>query len=205
MGNLVNQHVRFIESGEFLTYPKPTGGNSLDRLIERKQMSTKTTFKRIALVAVAALGMGVLTSVAPATAAGSATPTSVVVGTIPAASVGTLHRTPITVNFPANALGSDSFTISVRVTSAPAGSAYNSRQTDFKGGVSTAGSIHLGKILIAKATGNDGTGAQIAGAGSTSTADAATVSMSYVSSVATATAGKAIFNVDIMPQFAGTH
>jgi hypothetical protein len=32
-------------------------------------MSTKTTFKRIALVAVAALGFGVLTSVAPATAA----------------------------------------------------------------------------------------------------------------------------------------
>ena len=32
-------------------------------------MSTKTTFKRIALVAVAALGLGVLTSVAPATAA----------------------------------------------------------------------------------------------------------------------------------------
>ncbi len=34
-------------------------------------MSTKTTFKRIALVAVAALGLGVLTSVAPATAAPS--------------------------------------------------------------------------------------------------------------------------------------
>jgi hypothetical protein len=32
-------------------------------------MSTKTTFKRVALVAVAALGLGVLTSVAPATAA----------------------------------------------------------------------------------------------------------------------------------------
>ena len=32
-------------------------------------MSTKTTFKRIALVAVAALGFGVLTSVAPASAA----------------------------------------------------------------------------------------------------------------------------------------
>ncbi len=31
-------------------------------------MSTKTTFKRIALVAVAALGLGVLTSVAPASA-----------------------------------------------------------------------------------------------------------------------------------------
>jgi trimeric autotransporter adhesin len=36
---------------------------------ERKQMSTKTSFKRIALVAVAALGMGVLTSVSPANAA----------------------------------------------------------------------------------------------------------------------------------------
>jgi len=35
-------------------------------------MSTKTTFKRIALVAVAALGLGVLTSVAPASAAVSA-------------------------------------------------------------------------------------------------------------------------------------
>jgi len=32
-------------------------------------MSTKTTFKRIALVAVAALGLGVLSSVAPANAA----------------------------------------------------------------------------------------------------------------------------------------
>ncbi len=41
----------------------------MDRLIERKQMSTKTTFKRVALVAVAALGLGVLTSVAPASAA----------------------------------------------------------------------------------------------------------------------------------------
>ncbi len=37
--------------------------------IERKIMSTKTIYKRIALVAVAALGMGVLTSVSPASAA----------------------------------------------------------------------------------------------------------------------------------------
>ena len=37
--------------------------------IERKNMSTKTNFKRVALVAVAALGLGVLTSVAPANAA----------------------------------------------------------------------------------------------------------------------------------------
>jgi hypothetical protein len=35
---------------------------------ERKNMSTKTNFKRVALVAVASLGLGVLTSVAPANA-----------------------------------------------------------------------------------------------------------------------------------------
>ena len=37
--------------------------------IERKQMSTKTNFKRIAVVAVASLGLGVFTSIAPANAA----------------------------------------------------------------------------------------------------------------------------------------
>jgi len=40
-------------------------------------MSTKTTFKRIALVAVAAMGFGVLTSVAPASAAPNVTPWTV--------------------------------------------------------------------------------------------------------------------------------
>jgi hypothetical protein len=40
-------------------------------------MSTKTTFKRIALVAVAAMGFGVLTSVAPASALANATPWTV--------------------------------------------------------------------------------------------------------------------------------
>ena len=42
--------------------------------IERKNMSTKTTFKRVALVAVAALGLGVL-SVAPSSAAPTITTT----------------------------------------------------------------------------------------------------------------------------------
>lgn len=36
---------------------------------ERKNMSTKTTFMRISLVAVAALSMGVISSIAPASAA----------------------------------------------------------------------------------------------------------------------------------------
>jgi hypothetical protein len=86
-------------------------------------MSTKTTFKRIALVAVASLGFGVLTSVAPATA-GDVTPTAITVGTIPTAQVGVSNVTPITVTAPYTAGGSDSFTVNVRVTSAPAGSAF---------------------------------------------------------------------------------
>ena len=47
-------------------------------------MSTKTTFKRIALVTVAALGFGVLTSVAPASATGpQEIVSSIAVGTVP--------------------------------------------------------------------------------------------------------------------------
>ena len=50
------------------THLKAEIGNVSISTTERKQMSTKTTFKRIALVAVAALGLGVL-SVAPSSAA----------------------------------------------------------------------------------------------------------------------------------------
>ena len=48
--------------------------------IERKQMSTKTSFKRVALVAVVALGMGVLTSVSPAKAAFATGTTTAITG-----------------------------------------------------------------------------------------------------------------------------
>ena len=48
---------------------KAAGENVSFATIERKIMSTKTTFKRVALVAVASLGIGVLSSVAPASAA----------------------------------------------------------------------------------------------------------------------------------------
>ena len=83
-------------------------------------MSTKTTIKRVALVAVAALGFGVLSSVAPASAA-SITPTAVTVGTVPTAAVGVAHTTPV--SFAATyGNANDTFTITVRVTSAPAGS-----------------------------------------------------------------------------------
>ena len=63
-------------------------------------MSTKTTFKRVALVAVAALGLGVVTSVAPASANGAITPTAVTVGTIPASAVGSTINIPVSITAP---------------------------------------------------------------------------------------------------------
>ena len=90
--------------------------------IERKQMSTKTTLKRIALVAVSALGFGLVAAVAPANAVGRA-PTAISVGTIPSAAVGTLHQTPITITAAYEAQ-TDTHTVTVRITSAPAGSLY---------------------------------------------------------------------------------
>jgi len=75
-------------------------GKAPGSTIERKQMSTKTTLKRIALVAVSALGFGLVSTVAPA----SATPreaTSITVGTVPTCRVGAACNTPITFTLPA--------------------------------------------------------------------------------------------------------
>jgi trimeric autotransporter adhesin len=83
-------------------------------------MSTKTTFKRIALVAVAALGLGVLTSVAPANAAG-VTPTALSAGTSSPSRVGAVSLTTITATHASEATNA-SFTAAVKVTSAPTGS-----------------------------------------------------------------------------------
>jgi len=82
-------------------------------------MSTKTTFKRVALVAVAALGFGVLTSVAPASAATNAA-TGFTIGTSSPARVGVVSTTPITVTHAATAASqSDTITVSAKITSAP--------------------------------------------------------------------------------------
>jgi trimeric autotransporter adhesin len=87
-------------------------------------MSTKTTFKRIALVAVAALGFGTL-STAPSSAANAILPTAISVGTIPAAAVGVTANIPVTFTAPITT-AADTFTVTVRVTSAPVGSAFAS-------------------------------------------------------------------------------
>ena len=149
MGNLVNQHVRFIESGEFLTYPKPTGGNSPDRLIERKQMSTKTTFKRVALVAVASLGFGVLTSVAPATAADGRVASSISIGAATSFKSGAVNIIPITVTFPSTNVVGDTTTVTVQITSAPS-----------TGGNANAASV-MGSGATADSNGTNGAGSRL--------------------------------------------
>jgi trimeric autotransporter adhesin len=85
-------------------------------------MSTKTTFKRVALVAVAALGLGVLTSVAPATAIQRAG-TSVTVGTPGVFAPGVRNTIPVTFTLPAGTvIDTDTITVIARITSAPAAS-----------------------------------------------------------------------------------
>jgi hypothetical protein len=85
-------------------------------------MSTKTTFKRVALVAVAALGLGVLTSVAPATAIQRAG-TSVTVGTPSVFVPGQNNTIPVTFTLPAGTSATaDTITVIARVISAPAAS-----------------------------------------------------------------------------------
>ena len=91
---------------------------------ERKQMSTKTNFKRIALVAVAALGMGVLSSV-PSQAAWSASPTiSTTAGTAGLSTSGgrTDSTTAGTVSISALSLNGtvDTFTVTSVLKSWPA-------------------------------------------------------------------------------------
>jgi hypothetical protein len=86
-------------------------------------MSTKTTFKRVALVAVAALGFGVLTSVAPATAAANANITAISAGTsAPARVLVSSGATTISLTHAETngSVGTD--TVTAQITSAPTGS-----------------------------------------------------------------------------------
>jgi len=90
--------------------------------IERKQMSTKTTFKRIALVTVAALGFGVM-SVVPSNADTSADTLTLSSATASMLTTETRTATSSTANlaFYSDEV-TDSMTVTAFVTSAPAGS-----------------------------------------------------------------------------------
>jgi hypothetical protein len=90
--------------------------------IERKQMSTKTTFKRIALVTVAALGFGVM-SVVPSNADTSADTLTLSSATASMLTTETRTATTSTANLAFYSdEATDSMTVTAFVTSAPAGS-----------------------------------------------------------------------------------
>ena len=107
--------------------------------IERKQMSTKTTFKRIALVAVASLGFGVLTSVAPATAADGRVASAITIGAAPSFKSGQVNIIPITVTYPSANVSGDTTTVTVQITKAPS-TGGNANAASVMGSGSTAGS-----------------------------------------------------------------
>jgi len=155
------------------------------------------------------LGFGVLTSVAPASADASS-PTSVTVGTIPAAQVGVTHSTPVTVAFPAG-LASDTFTVNVRVTSAPTGSAYrslNASSASERQTISTTGLSHgvtaAGNTVTAKITVTQSTATGILQATS-SDFDDVTVGALFTAGPGASTAGSASFLINVVPDQVGSY
>ena len=87
---------------------------------ERKQMSTTTNFKRIALVAVAALGLGVLSSV-PSQAAINADTVTLSSATAAQSTAETYTATSAVVTVSFFGVVQDSMSITAALTSAPAG------------------------------------------------------------------------------------
>ena len=134
----------------------------MDRLIERKKMSTKTTFKRIALATVATLGFGIL-SVVPSHAAGmladtllnAADGTSTVSSTT---AVGVDATAKIVYSAVATS-GADTATISGSITSVPATSGAYAVSFAATGGAdsadstSPAGSINVLTNVISTSAG----------------------------------------------------
>jgi trimeric autotransporter adhesin len=84
-------------------------------------MSTKTTFKRIALVTVAALGFGVMSTVAPASAAVAMDTLTVTDGTGTTGDTVTATSATATISFLASDATNDSVTVTAALVSGPAG------------------------------------------------------------------------------------
>ena len=172
---------------------------------ERKQMSTKTNFKRIALVAVAALGMGVLSSV-PSQAVGNADSLTVTTGTqYTTAAGGTLvadSGTAATAAF--QFLGGatqDTYTLVASLKSAPATSSalpFLMLDTSTMAGVSASG----GNVVDTATT-----GAWLSTKGDTMTSNS-NILITNLNSSRVATAGVAYAKFKVMitdPTVAGTY
>jgi trimeric autotransporter adhesin len=170
-------------------------------------MSTKTLRKRIALVAVSALGFGVLTSVAPASAAFLGAVTSITPGTSSPARVGVATTNTVTLN--GTYANTDTVTVSVRVISAPTGSAFATAAASgasFVSGVQATGTPNAARLTMAAGT---ATGAAIATtpAFSLTGAAAAATARDFVTGVFTTTGAGTTLPVAVSttPDVAGTY
>jgi trimeric autotransporter adhesin len=180
-------------------------------------MSTKTTFKRIALVAVAALGFGML-SVVPSTAT-ARTAASIVVGEIPSSRVGQSAYVPVKVYLPSGTVATDTMTINAEITAAPImGGAANA--ASILNALGTIASNDAGQLLALTDTSSAATfenttevhgrmnttrsnGAGL-GAGNF-TGVAASKAPSYIIQAADIAAGYIGFNVRVTPDVAGSY
>jgi len=144
-------------------------------------MSTKTSIKRVALVAVAALGLGVLSSVAPASAA--RTITSLSAGTPTPSRVGVTSSVTITASHVAAT--SDTFTVAAKISGdVPTGSTIKTTTNSATNGVYIAAGV--GSALSGSVTGGSGT---------------AYADISQTSGTATSTK----FTINFTPDKAGTY
>jgi len=130
-------------------------GKALGSTHERKQMSTKTTLKRIALVAVSALSFGMLSLVTTpaANALGVSVASAITATDVTSARTGVAVTIPVTFTLPSSTvLGTDSLLVLARVTSAPANSASVERANDGTGSgavAATAASTNVNWTALA--------------------------------------------------------
>jgi trimeric autotransporter adhesin len=167
-------------------------------------MSTKTTFKRVALVAVAALGFGVLSSVSPARADGlMEIASSITAGTPESHRSGSKAYTPLVINLPSTVGTGDTFVVSVALLSAPATSVYaavtaNPTQGAFNPTANTAA-----RLTIEKASSGSGSFGTLWNP-VFSTSGSLTAVATYVVS-ASDSVGQATLRVGFTPDVSGTY
>jgi len=191
----VNQHVRFIEPNQSNLIQAELGKFSRST-IERKQLSTKTTFKRIALVAVAALTLGSFSAVSASAANSSA----VVVNSINLTTVTAAPTTgaAVAVNVGASvatqtlANATDSFDLVGAITSFPTGG---------NAGVAAALTTGAGATATKLAAPFNGT---YVAAGSSLTVQAASAT-SVTANAVTSSATVGMGSFSFTPSVAGTY
>ena len=169
--------------------------------IERKIMSTKTTFKRVALVAVAGLGLGMLSVAVPTSASAAAMGSQVyqIASKVTALSVALATTTPtvgsaVNVNFGATTVGGETNAAGVAfryiglLTTYPAGGFAQTTATNAVGGTFLSGNSILDTTTTAVAV------VHTPAAGAAHTAD-----------TITATSAKGIGAFTFTPTIAGTY